>query len=72
MPPPRSVPVRATGREIELDRDVFVVNDEVLIFEHTSEGVRIEVVSQTLPEEPLLAIAQSVAYDADRDIGGLG
>jgi hypothetical protein len=64
-------PHEATGREIESDGRVFVVSGEVRIFEHLSGGVRIEVVSHTLTEEPLLAIARSVAYDAERDVGAL-
>ncbi|MEX1209167.1 MAG: hypothetical protein WEE36_11315 [Acidimicrobiia bacterium] len=65
-------PYEATGREIELGGRVFVVNDEIRIFEHVAEGVRIEVISQTLAEEWLLPIAESVTYEAERDSGGGG
>jgi hypothetical protein len=55
---------------VTLDGRVFTVTPEVRILEEVANGVRIEVVSQSLDVDVLLMIAASIQYDPERDHQG--
>jgi len=63
-------PWSIAGHEVTLDGRVFTVTPEVRILEEVANGVRIEVVSQSLDVDVLLMIAASIQYDPERDHQG--
>jgi hypothetical protein len=62
-----SEPWPVEGYEVTLSGRVFTITPEVRILEEVGAGVRIEVVSQSLDQDVLLLIAQSIRYDPERD-----
>jgi hypothetical protein len=62
-----SEPWPLQGREVTLHGRVFTITAEVRILEEVADGVRLEVVSQSLDQAVLLAIAESAQYDPARD-----
>ena len=62
-----SEPWPVEGYEVALSGRIFTITPEVRIIEGVGDGVRIEVVSQSLDRDVLLRIADSVRYDPERD-----